>query len=417
MQHQNKGFMTKKRKSGVNSAAVFFVVFFVLAAVIAMFLLLDFSGKEKRDSVEYVIGTLEKYKLEGDKAYAQNGVLLVCFDEIAEMCEMTITGSSEEKNYYAKNSEQRIVITNGSKTAMINNRTQDMRAAAELRNGKMYIPIDFVRENMAGIAVSFEENVLTVKRGEYNSSTKENPKYEDVSFAGGNDEPLTPPEDTVKKAPTYKFVTDLSTFEEYMCPEDIDGYLTLVNREKTVGRSYVPQNLVPITNVRKDGRSESMVETAEKALQALYIEMRAMGYTDVSVTSGYRTYDKQEYLYNLYTENEMKNNGISKAEAQKIVDTYSARPGTSEHQTGLCVDMHNLGSASQKFANEEAYDWLINNCYKFGFILRFPEGKEDITGYSFEPWHYRFVGRYHASRIHELDMCLEEYVLYLEENE
>ncbi|MBQ5389726.1 MAG: M15 family metallopeptidase, partial [Clostridia bacterium] len=156
--------------------------------------------------------------------------------------------------------------------------------------------------------------------------------------------------------------------------------------------------------------------TAEKALQALYIEMRAAGYTDVSVTSGYRSYDKQEYLYNLYTDREMKA-GISREEAQKIVDTYSARPGTSEHQTGLCCDMHNLGSASQKFAKQEVYTWLIENCYKFGFILRFPEGKEDITGYDFEPWHYRFVGRFHASEMHRLGMCLEEYVAYLAENE
>ena len=106
--------------------------------------------------------------------------------------------------------------------------------------------------------------------------------------------------------------------------------------------------------------------------------------------------------------------GISREEAQKIVDTYSAKPGTSEHQTGLCCDMHNLPSADQRFAKQDAYKWLLENCYKFGFILRFPEDKEDITGYSFEPWHYRFVGRYHASEMHRVGMCLEEYVAYLE---
>ena len=189
--------------------------------------------------------------------------------------------------------------------------------------------------------------------------------------------------------------------------------LEALRREHTIDGAYVPSDLVNIRASRSD-RTERMVETAEMALQALYIEMRAAGYTDVSVTSGYRSYDKQEYLYNLYTEQEMAA-GISRAEAQKIVDTYSARPGTSEHQTGLCVDMHNLGSASQAFAKKEAYKWLIENCYKFGFILRFPEGKEDITGYSFEPWHYRFVGRYHASEMHRLDMCLEEYIEYIGE--
>lgn len=213
-------------------------------------------------------------------------------------------------------------------------------------------------------------------------------------------------------APSYEFNSDLSAYEQYMNPADRDAYLILANRENPIGSDYIPENLVPITNVRKDGRSETMVETAEKALQALYIEMRAAGYKDVSVTSGYRSYAKQEYLYGIYTENEMKA-GISKEAAQKIVDTYSARPGTSEHQTGLCVDMHNLGSADVAFAKKEAYTWLINNCYKFGFVLRFPEGKEDITGYSFEPWHYRFVGRYHASEMHRLGMCLEEYIEYL----
>ena len=91
----------------------------------------------------------------------------------------------------------------------------------------------------------------------------------------------------------------------------------------------------------------------------------------------------------------------------------AAAPGTSEHQTGLCCDMHNLGGADVSFANKEAYTWLIENCYKFGFILRFPEDKVEITGYSFEPWHYRFVGRYHATRMHNLGMCLEEYTDYL----
>jgi D-alanyl-D-alanine carboxypeptidase len=110
----------------------------------------------------------------------------------------------------------------------------------------------------------------------------------------------------------------------------------------------------------------------------------------------------------------MKNNpSLTEAEAKEIVLTYSAFPGTSEHQTGLCCDMHNLPSAGVAFANKEAYTWLKENCHKFGFIIRFPEDKTDITGYSFEPWHYRFVGRYHATRMYNLGMCLEEYVEHL----
>jgi D-alanyl-D-alanine carboxypeptidase len=150
---------------------------------------------------------------------------------------------------------------------------------------------------------------------------------------------------------------------------------------------------------------------AAKALEALYIEMRAAGYKDVSVTSAYRSYSYQNSLFNMYTANEMKADpSLTLAQAQAITATYSARPGTSEHQTGLCCDMHNLSSADVAFAKKAAYTWLKDNAWKFGFILRFPEGKEDITGISFEPWHYRFVGRYHAKAIYDAGLCLEEYL-------
>lgn len=398
----------------ISPVALFFIVFFSVAALICIFFMFDFFSTDKRPSVSYVIGEAE-YRLSGSDAYSADGDILVCFDDIAALCEMTVTGSSDSKVFYAENSDQKIKFSDGSRIAIINDSDKDMLSHAEMRDGKIYVPLDFVTQYMSGISVKNERNTVTIARGEYNASTKDNPLYADATFAGGDDDPITPPDNDSKIAPSYSFATDLSAYEQYMCPEDPDAFLMLVNREDTIDENYVPSDLVPITDVRKDGRSESMVETAEKALQALFIEMRAAGYTDVSVTSGYRSYGKQVSLYNTYTEREMSENNISRAEAEKIVDTYSARPGTSEHQTGLCCDMHNLSSASQRFAEEEVYTWLIENCYKFGFVLRFPEGKEDITGYSFEPWHYRYVGRYHASEMHRLDMCLEEYIEYLGE--
>ena len=153
-----------------------------------------------------------------------------------------------------------------------------------------------------------------------------------------------------------------------------------------------------------------MVKTAAMALEAMYTEMRACGYTDVSVTSAYRTYAYQKSLFNMYTDNEMKKNpSLTRAQAEKITETYSARPGTSEHQTGLCCVMHNLSSADVAFAKKDAYKWLKDNAWKFGFIVRYPEDKQDITGISFEPWHYRYVGRYHAQAMYDAGLCLAEY--------
>ena len=403
---------SERKSSFTSSIVIYFGILVAILALVCTMFACSFYSTESRPDIKYIIGNKE-YKLSDKKAYSENGLMMVCFDDIATLCDMTVTGSANAKTYYAANSEQKIEVTRDDRTAIINGSEYDMLASATLIGGKMYVPLEFVQENMRGIDITLDKGTLTVKRGEYNASTKNNPLYEDVSFAGGLDTEIITPENTSKVPPKYDFVADLSSYEKYMCPEDPDAYLVLVNRESTIDGNYIPENLVPITNVRQDGRSETMVETAEKALQALYIEMRVAGYTDVSVTSGYRSYKKQDSLYNTYLQREMSNGGLSREEAQKIVDTYSARPGTSEHQTGLCADMHNLGSASQAFAKKEAYTWLINNCYKFGFVLRFPEGKEDITGYSFEPWHYRFVGRYHASEMHRLDMCLEEYIEYL----
>ena len=143
----------------------------------------------------------------------------------------------------------------------------------------------------------------------------------------------------------------------------------------------------------------------------MFIEMRAAGFDDVSVTSAYRSYARQKELFASYTNQEMaKNPALTREQAEAIVVTYSNRPGTSEHQSGLAADLHNLPAADQAFAEKDAYKWLSENAWKFGFIERYPKNKTEITGVSFEPWHYRFVGRYHALRIKQSGMCLEEYI-------
>ena len=408
MQSQNMPRRTAPRTQKKGSAApLFFIIFFVLILLVVSFFAFDFFGGSRRSAVEYTIGATT-YTLSAKEAYAGD-TLLVCFDDVASLCEMTDVGGSDARSYFAENSEENITFTDGSRTAVLNGKEIDMPAEATLRDGKMYVPLEMLTQYMGGIAVTQTTDSVKIERGTYNASTKDTPLYSDTSFAAATDEPLPQPDVTeVREAPTYSFRTDLSAYEPYMCPEDVDGYLILVNKTTTIDASYVPSDIVNIVDSRSD-RTERMVETAEKALEAMFIELRAAGYTDVSVTSGYRTYEKQEYLYNLYTEREMKA-GISRAEAQKIVDTYSAKPGTSEHQTGLCCDMHNLPSADQRFAKQDAYKWLVENCYKFGFILRFPEDKEDITGYSFEPWHYRFVGVEAAKDIKSKGITLEEYL-------
>ena len=118
---------------------------------------------------------------------------------------------------------------------------------------------------------------------------------------------------------------------------------------------------------------------------------------NLSICSGYRSYSYQAQLYNSY----VARDGKAKA------DTYSARPGHSEHQTGLAAD---INYASDYFTSTPEAKWLADNCYQYGFSIRHPKGKADITGYKYESWHIRYLGEELAQLVHDSGLTLEEYL-------
>ena len=122
---------------------------------------------------------------------------------------------------------------------------------------------------------------------------------------------------------------------------------------------------------------------------------------ELKLISAYRSYATQEFLYNNYVEKD----GVEKA------DLYSARPGHSEHQLGLALDFTSGKGNLQGFQYSEEFQWLEDNHYKYGFILRYPKGKEYITGYQYEPWHYRYVGLEIAEFIYNNDLTYDEYYI------
>ena len=196
-----------------------------------------------------------------------------------------------------------------------------------------------------------------------------------------------------------------------------DEYLILVNREHPVGNAEAPSDLTAI-RTRMDGRpTQYLRRRAAQALEEMMAEMEAQGLLDgreghawpFSVTSGYRSCAYQGILFDTYVE-QYRAQGFSEAEAVARVSRTTARPGESEHHTGLAVDMHDCLAATVRFEDSPAFAWLSENAWRFGFILRYPRGKEDITGYSYEPWHYRYVGRDHAKAIFDAGLTLEEYV-------
>ena len=211
------------------------------------------------------------------------------------------------------------------------------------------------------------------------------------------------------------FKADLSAYEKYMEPEDKDGYLLLVNPDHPLSKDYKPSDLTYIKD-KREGRNDRLCLYAAKALEALVKEASENGCKKLASVSAYRPYNTQKYIFDTDVEKLMQQ-GYSKEEAIAIERKDTAYPGESEHQSGLAVDVLGDGMRLYEFEGTYEADWLAENAWKFGFIIRYPKDKEEITTYVYEPWHIRYVGRYHAKRIYDMGMCLEEYIEYLANND
>lgn len=179
---------------------------------------------------------------------------------------------------------------------------------------------------------------------------------------------------------------------------DPTSMIFIANKKRSVSSSYVPSDLVN-PNVSGSG-SRMMRQEAARALEKMFAAASSNGLY-LYASSGYRSYSTQSYLYNNY----VSFDGVANA------DRYSARPGYSEHQLGLAMDITNGGGLSDYFGNTKEGKWLKENAHKYGFILRYTSTKENITGYKYEPWHFRYVGIDYATAIYSegSEMTMEEY--------
>ena len=172
--------------------------------------------------------------------------------------------------------------------------------------------------------------------------------------------------------------------------------ILLVNQANSLPFDYNATGLINLYEQKNrsfelDDTDIKMCEVAYKAMQKMFYEASKENVTDFVITSGYRTKEKQQEIY--------KN--AKKGQA--------AKPGESEHQTGLAFDVM-TNNSGVKFENTFHCKWLIQNCAKYGFILRYPKGKERITGFPYEPWHFRYVGTPHSETIMREGITLEEYL-------
>lgn len=222
--------------------------------------------------------------------------------------------------------------------------------------------------------------------------------YEYLTYATENqDKPLT---EVVEIINTN---TDSEYYSETYKTDITKKELMLVNKYYYLDKSYEPETLVAIPTTYAWGEvgSKKVTEDTYNAFLKLWEASNAEGYY-LMVSSSYRNFEHQQSVYDDYKE----------SRGTEYADSIAARAGHSEHQTGYTIDMFEIGSTQSTFHTTESYNWLINNAHKYGFILRYPEDKEEITGYGFESWHYRYVGVDVATYIYENHITFDEYYAY-----
>lgn len=185
--------------------------------------------------------------------------------------------------------------------------------------------------------------------------------------------------------------------------ENPANILAMVNKEYSLPESYEPSNLI-VPNVEfsfgdADVPQRYLREEAARGLEELFVLAEQDGIELIAV-SGFRSYSRQQEIFNVEKENK------GEEEALQAV----ALPGKSEHQTGLAMDVTSRSvGIKEEFSETKEGEWVKENAHRAGFIIRYPKGKESITGYQYEPWHLRYVGKEKASVIYENELTLEEY--------
>ena len=376
-----------------------------------------FKNKPNTSDFTLLIGDEESVRKYSE--CVRDGVTYIDMRAVARYAGFIESGNPPTSIKFTADMNNYLRFENESKEAIVNG------ASVELDEGKVYItettcdvPVSFLikaleigTDNGLRVTLNTETNTIKVRRRYYEPDRDNVSNPVNILFSSENFKPV--PQFQLPASPDpFGYIIDIEPYILSIDPENNEEYLLLANKETPLGQDYKPANLTKLEcKVTKD-EDHYLREDAALALYAMMLEMSISGIDDVSVTSSYRSYANQSWLFGYYKEQHMKE-GMSEAEAEAAVLVYSARPGTSEHQTGLCVDFttDSIGGAvDDKFESTDAFEWLYENAYKYGFVLRYPKDKTDVTGYKYESWHYRFVGRTAAVEMKELGVCLEEYL-------
>lgn len=401
-QEQQKKLEEKKQKQKKIYRArflTFLVIFGILLLLSVAIFFLNLHHYEKPGFKSYTVHVGSDDTRGSSVAYdkmMRDGTLYVNLTPVSELCEMVVTGDTAELRFSSGNdSGENVLFILGTCEVYLNGTAERLTAPSVLEDDDVYVPYDFLANYVGGLRCTYneEKHEISIVRAVNAAATE----YEPVSFLLKSGKPMAPMDETANfgDSSPMDLKTNTAAFEEFINPADRDGYLTVVNKDHPIGNE-TPSDLVDVKYCKPDGRpTRQMRKTAEMACEALFGELRANAFSDCGVTVGFISYDFQ----NLYYQQDNSNDA----------------PGTNDTILGLSFKIDLNSKTSENFGKTDLSYFLEENAWKFGFVLRYPADKVNVTGFPYTPNQYRFVGRYHAMRMHFNGMCLEEYVAYLHE--
>lgn len=347
------------------------------------------------------------------------------FEDVHYVPLRTVFEKAGARVYFRSRDRQILVLTRdgdmvchivGTNTISVNGQAKTLAHPSVSKDHVTYLPVDMLAAALRADAVTVENQQITVHTPIPN--TDYGKAVNDTLYAGmyGTFNPekfqryinyhIKNPGHTMNGVIfTVNIGLDLPFYENVSVIANPYDPLVLVNKYNRLPSNFRPQNLVQMNrNYTSGGKEYLMEKTAYDSFVRMVDAARKEG-VSMRAVSTYRTEDYQKRLY----DKKVRTTG------QRNADNYSARPGFSEHQTGLAVD---INSTSASFENSKAFRWLQQHAHEYGFILRYPKGKTWITGYAYEPWHYRYVGVQVATSMKREGLNYEQYcALYRTQSE
>lgn len=410
------------RDKYIAQGVIFAFFFAIISLILILAVKLSLRVKDGPSNVTYKFSLNENSETDSkERKYTlsdvrKNGIYYVSLDDISELLSLRYIGNYDEITLSGTDGGEYVTFTKSSQNCRINGILCKMSAPSYVKDGEVYVPIDIFEQYYSGISLELdEEKMIYGISFDKNSSTQEF-TVKSISAIEGLFQNSVEAEDRLSgvSVTELSFVADLEDHEEYMNPYDCYQYLVLVNDSHALAPSNIPSNLCKVrdSNIPIDIKLRL---DAQMSLEAMLKEARANGYITLTVTNGYKSYGTiNTEFYSEVTKKRNSDKSLSKADAEAAVAKYKTRAGYDEYQTGLACTVLNYGKNAEDFKQSAEFAWLKENAWKFGYILRYPEGKEEITGREYSAVRFRYVGRYHAEKIYNLGMCLEEYVEYVD---